>query len=278
MGTPPQQPLTGSSACDEVALMWPEIHRIGVVQFTLYDVMRGLAIAASLATCLFLNARQGISRYKTLLIAAVCVPVSIGAARLLNAIEYGATWTNLRAEVVSNSGSSIYGALIACSLLVVGLTIAMHMSTLQFLDGGGPAIALGEGISRFGCFCAGCCYGERWDGPWAVVFPDDSFAAMDERRRGMIDSTIAHSLPVHPVQIYGVILMALLTWILIRRFRRPHYNGEIFFLSLIGYGAYRLAITPFRVEVLASMKVFSLLFIAGGLLGVLWSRNRERPV
>jgi len=257
--------------------MWPEMRHIGGLQFTLYDVMRGAAIAASLALCVLLNRRQEISARKTLLIAAACVPVSIGAARLLNAIEYGATWTNLGSEFVRNTGSSIYGALFACVLLVVMLTRAMHISTLRFLDAGAPGIAVGEAISRVGCFCAGCCYGETWNGPWAVVFPGGSFAAEDQRRRSVIDSTTAHSLPVHPVQLYGVIITALLTWVLIRRFRRRHQKGEVFFLLLIGYGAYRLAITPFRVEALPSMKLFSAIFIAAGILGLVWSGHARKP-
>lgn len=210
---------------------------------------------------------------KTLLIAAVCVPISIGAARLLNATEYGATWTNVNTEFLRNPGSSIYGALVACVAAVVVMTRVMHIPTLRFLDAGAPAIAVGEGVSRIGCFSAGCCYGKPWNGPWAVVFPSNSFAAMDQRYRGILDSGSAHSLAVHPAQIYGVILMVLLTWGLIWRFQRPHSDGTVFWLLLIGYGAYRLAITPFRTEVLASMEAFSAVFIAAGFLGLLWSKR-----
>jgi len=256
--------------------MSPEVRHIWGLAFTLYDVMRVAAVAASLVICVLLNRRQGISARKTLLIAAVCVPVSIGAARLLNAIEYGATWANWHAEFLRNPGSSIYGALVACVAAVVAMTRALRIPTLRFLDAGAPAMAVGEGVSRIGCFSAGCCYGKPWHGPWAVVFPPNSFAAMDQRYRGLLDSGTAHSLAVHPVQLYGVGLMALLTWGLIWRFRRPHSNGAVFWLLLIAYGAYRLAITPFRTEVLASMEAFSVVFIAAGILGLLWS-NRTTP-
>lgn len=255
--------------------MWPEVHSIEGLEYTLYDVMRGVAIVVSLAVCVMLNRRQGVSAVKTLLIAAACAPAGVASARLLNAIEYGASWTNLGAEFARNSGSSVYGALIACVLLVVALTHVMQTSTLRFLDGGAPSIAIGEGLSRIGCFCAGCCYGERWDGAWAVVFPGESFAAMDQRRRGLLAATMTHSLPVHPVQIYSVVLMTLLACALFRRFHRPHRDGAVFFLLLIGYGGYRLAIAPFRVEALASMKLFSAMFVVAGILGLLWSARRR---
>jgi prolipoprotein diacylglyceryltransferase len=115
-----------------------------------------------------------------------------------------------------------------------------------------------------------------WSGPWAVVFPSNSFAAMDQRYRGILAGGSAHSLAVHPVQIYGMILMTLLAWALIWRFQRPHADGTIIWLLLIGYGAYRLAITPFRTEVLMSMELFSVVFIAAGFVGLLW-RTRTIP-
>jgi phosphatidylglycerol:prolipoprotein diacylglycerol transferase len=256
--------------------VWPEIHRIWGVSFTLYDVTRATAIAGSLALCAFLNRRQGLSVRMTLLIAAVCAPVSILAARLLNAIEYGATWANLDAELLRNPGSSVYGALFACVLTVAGLTRLLQIPTLRFLDAGAPAIAVGEAISRIGCFAAGCCYGRPWHGPWAVVFPGNSFAATDERYRGLLGSGSSHSLPVHPVQLYAVVVMGFLTWMLIRKFQKPHSDGSVFFLLLIAYGVYRLFIAAFRVEVLLSMELFSLIFILAGTMGLLWSK-RTRP-
>jgi prolipoprotein diacylglyceryltransferase len=54
------------------------------------------------------------------------------------------------------------------------------------------------------------------------------------------------------------------------RCTHPH-DGVVFFILLIGYGAYRLAITPFRIEALASMKLFSAIFVAVGILGLVWS-------
>jgi phosphatidylglycerol:prolipoprotein diacylglycerol transferase len=251
--------------------VWPEAHSLWSLQFTLYDVMRGIAIVCSLVLCTLLNRRQGIPVRGTLLIALIIAPLSVCAARLLNAFEAGATLGNAASEFLRNSGSSIYGALFACFVSLAALTRMMHLSMLRFLDAGAPAIAVGEALSRVGCFCAGCCYGETWNGPWAVTFPIGSFAMLDQSRRGLLNGAVTHSLPVHPVQLYGVVLMSLLGWGLIWRFLKPHPPGQVFFLLLIGYGAYRLAIIPFRVEALPTMKVFSMVFIAAGVVGLLWN-------
>ena len=56
-----------------------------------------------------------------------------------------------------------------------------------------PAIALGHGIGRLGCFSAGCCWGVECHLPWAVTFRNP----------------VAHDLvgvplgvPLHPTQLY----------------------------------------------------------------------------
>src|ERR1051325_1298126 len=112
------------------------MHHLGPLAFTAYDLMRGAAVAGSILLCLFLNHRQNISVQKTLLIAAICVPVAIAAARLLNALESSSFSLAWGAEFMRNSGSSIYGALIACIFSVLALTRAMHLSALAFLDAG----------------------------------------------------------------------------------------------------------------------------------------------
>jgi phosphatidylglycerol:prolipoprotein diacylglycerol transferase len=254
--------------------VWPESYRVGDAIFTLYDVMRFAAATAAIAVAVTLNRRQHIPARWTIGIALCCVPLSILASWLLDALEYAPSVGRVGVELARN-GSSIYGGLVASLAAVWLLTTLLGIPVLRFLDAGGPAIAVGEAITRIGCFCAGCCYGVAWNGPWAVVFPGGSFALGDQQRRGLLEQSASHSLAVHPVQLYGTAIMLLVAIALWRRFRQPHAEGEIFFLTLTAYGAYRLAIAPLRVEALASMKVFSLLFVAAGAAGLLWCRSRR---
>jgi phosphatidylglycerol---prolipoprotein diacylglyceryl transferase len=63
-----------------------------------------------------------------------------------------------------------------------------------------PAIALGEGIGRIGCFIAGCCYGKAANVPWAVY---------------------DHGALRHPAQLYlsasAFLTFAVLMWLERRR-------------------------------------------------------------
>ena len=68
--------------------------------------------------------------------------------------------------------------------------------------------------------------------------------------------------------------LALLAFVgLLRMFLRPHRDGTVFYAFLIFYGALRLGMAPLRQEALASMRVFSLGFVAVGTLGLMLSRR-----
>jgi phosphatidylglycerol:prolipoprotein diacylglycerol transferase len=251
--------------------VWPEVYELGGRAVTLYDVMRVVAIVAAVSVATILNRRQGISARVTLGIALCCAPLAILGAWLFDAVE-SAPSVGAIGDELGRRGSSAYGALFTTVIVVLVAAKAFHVAPLRLFDVAGPGLAIGEAVSRLGCFSAGCCYGRPWNGPWAVEFPPGSFAINDQWQRGIIDVLATHALPVHPVQLYGTLFMTGVAVLLTRRFLRPHVQGEIFFTYLVVYGAYRLALAQFRMEVLASTLGFSAVFIAAGLTGLYWSR------
>jgi len=97
-----------------------------------------------------------------------------------------------------------------------------------------PALALGQGIGRWGCFFAGCCYGKPTTLPWGVTFKDAA-------------SLAPLGVSLHPVQIYeslGDILIAGLLWSLL--LHRKESRGEIFWLYVLLYGILRFAMETLR--------------------------------
>jgi phosphatidylglycerol---prolipoprotein diacylglyceryl transferase len=71
-------------------------------------------------------------------------------------------------------GLTQYGGLIG-ALLVGGLFIrSRRWSFREVADLLAPALALGEAITRIGCFLSGCCFGKPCGEPWCVVYPPDS--------------------------------------------------------------------------------------------------------
>jgi phosphatidylglycerol:prolipoprotein diacylglycerol transferase len=105
---------------------------------------------------------------------------------------------------------------------------------------GAPAIALGEGIGRWGCFAAGCCYGRESHGPFAVTFTDPLAAEQV--------GTPLH-LPIHPTQIYlsvnAFAIFLFLHWL----YKRKSFDGEIFCTYLLLYAITRGIIEIWRGDI-----------------------------
>ncbi len=232
-----------------------------------YAVVRTAYLLMALVLVTVLNERQGISGSVTLRAFAVGGPAGIFGAHLLDMAEYPLHYSGV-GDVFAASGSSIYGALLAAFVVAWGIARWQRVPALQLLDAGAPAFALGEAMTRIGCFVNGCCYGTPYDGTLSVVFPKSSFAFRDQVARHLLEPTAAHSLPVHPVQLYSAVVALAATIGLTWMFLRPHRTGMPFFAFVVFYGALRLAIAPIRMEALGSMKAFSILFIALGVGGM----------
>lgn len=232
-----------------------------------YGIVLTVYVYIALLLTIRLNAHYGIDSRTTVTTFAVGIVAGIVGARLLDMLEYPSRYSTL-ASVLGRNGSSIYGALIAAFLVASAYSAARGIPPLTLLDAGAPAMALGEAMSRLGCFLNGCCYGIPWRGKLAVTFPPESFAFRDQVARGLLPSNAAYSLPVHPVQLYSACLALIGFLYLVSRHRQPHRTGQIFFAFLIFYGVLRLLMAPLRVEALPTMTVFSLVFILVGTLGI----------
>jgi len=241
-----------------------------------YAIIRTLYVFVALWLTVRLAERQGIRASTMLGAFALGVPAGILGAHILDMLEYLGEHGGLR-DVLSPTGSSIYGAFLVVVPVVWLYARSQGVSALRLLDAGAPAMALGEAMTRLGCFLDGCCYGIPWNSPIAVVFPRGSFAYHDQIARGLLSPGALHSLPVVPVQLVSAGL-ALIAFVgLLRVFLRPHRDGAVFYAFLAFYGALRLGMAPLRQEHLSSMVAFSVAFIAVGTLGLLLGRQAPAP-
>src|SRR5205085_8462066 len=101
---------------------------------------------------------------------------------------------------------------------------------------------------RIGCFLNGCCYGETCDAPWAVSFPYESIPYKDQLAQGLIDTSAAHALPVHPTQLYSTFTAFLIAALCLAYFTLPHARGRVFALMLMVEGPTRYLLELLRVE------------------------------
>ncbi|MCH8924436.1 MAG: prolipoprotein diacylglyceryl transferase, partial [Planctomycetes bacterium] len=74
-------------------------------------------------------------------------------------------------------------------LAIFGLVLFCRIKKrpiFKFLDILTPSLMLGLGIGRLGCFLNGCCYGAICTLPWAVQFPQETPAYVDQMEHGAL--------------------------------------------------------------------------------------------
>ena len=207
----------------------------------------GVLVAVAFLTALWLAGR--LAREAALNVDAVtnlgiyCALSAIGGAKVMMFLVDFSYYREHPGEVFSLStlraGGVFYGGLIAALVVAVWYMRKTRLPGWKTADVFAPAIALGHGIGRLGCFSAGCCWGVECHRPWAVTFT----------------SPVAHelvgvplNLPVHPTQLYEAFaefaIFAFLYW----RIRQAHGDGAIIGAYLMLYSTARFTVEFFRVH------------------------------
>ncbi len=144
--------------------------------------------------------------------------------------EFIAAW---RADGLRSlrEGFVFYGGFILASLAAVIYARVKHLPLAKLADVLAPSIALGHAFGRLGCFFNGCCYGKACSLPWAVTFPPPH---------------VMHGVPVHPTQLYEALGNLAIFTGLTAFYRQKRFDGQIWWLYVLGYGALRFLVEFFR--------------------------------
>jgi phosphatidylglycerol---prolipoprotein diacylglyceryl transferase len=212
--------------------MYPEVLHFSFLHT--YGLLVAIAFLVALWVVGRLSPKAGLNADALTNLGVYCALAAIvGAKLMLLIIEPGDffSWATLQA------GGVFYGGLIAALAVAWWYIRKTKLPPLRTADVFAPAIALGHGIGRLGCFSAGCCWGVKCNLPWAVTFRNP----------------VAHDLtgvpldvPLHPTQLYESAAEFLIFGILMWRFRRPHQTGAIISLYLLLYSTARFIVEFFR--------------------------------
>lgn len=172
--------------------------------------------------------------------------------------------------VTFQSGGTFYGGVLGGIVWVVLYCHFKKMPLLGVLDLLAPAIALGHGIGRLGCFAAGCCYGKPTSLPWGVIFTSPVAAQI---------AGTPLQVSLHPTQLYEAGAEFLNFLLLLWLGTRPRLRGQLIGAYFVLYGIERGIIEfvrgdPGRTlmfhDTVSLMQVASAGLILGG--GLLWWR------
>ena len=221
--------------------MHPILFTVGSLRFTTYGALMVLGVSGAVCVILRLGRREGLDSGQLLDFSTWLLLVSLLGAKVLMVLSDWHYYRQYPGEIFSWStflaGGVFYGGLIAGVLFAVWYIRLQHLPFWKVVDIYSPAIALGLGVGRIGCFAAGCCYGKPTTSAWGVVFTNPFSHEI---------SGVPLGVPLYPTQpimsLTSLSIFAILMW----RYSRKSRDGEIFVLYLALYAVARFFIEFLR--------------------------------
>ena len=170
-------------------------------------------------------------------------------------------------------GMSFHGGLLGVIVAMIWTSIRQKRSFWQTSDLIAPLVPVGLGLGRLGNFINNELWGrpvENLDAvPWAM-FPYGYHG----------------SIPLHPSQLYEMLLEGALLFVILNVFiRKPRPLGAVSGLFLIGYGVFRFLVEYVREidhgvntaeDLITRGQMLSLPMIIGGIVIMLWAYSRAK--
>ncbi|MBN2379838.1 prolipoprotein diacylglyceryl transferase [candidate division WOR-3 bacterium] len=253
--------------------MYPILFKIGNFPIRTYSLFLLLAFVVGMLVLRYLLKRRTLVDYQLVTDLAfwVIIGVVIGS-RLLFVLLHWSDFASqpLRALNIMEGGAVYYGGFLLGFVFGAVFVWLKKLPAFPMLDAIAPAIALGEGIGRIGCFFNGCCFGKPTDF-CGITFPPGSYAAQ----------TYGDVHSIWPTQLFqsggGILLFVIL--ILVLRFVTLR-KGQLFSLFLVGFGALRFGVNFLRwydpvSDLWVNQIIASVLFLAGAVLFFVTQKTQE---
>jgi phosphatidylglycerol:prolipoprotein diacylglycerol transferase len=216
---------------------------IGGLSIYAYGVMLGTAFISGWYLAFYFSNREGISYKSAATAFGLAIVFALIGARVAHLISNPHTWRMqgfINALLASKcEGLVAYGGYIGGVLAVYFYTRYKKIDFWSFVDCATPSMIMGLGLTRIGCFLAGCCHGQPTDVPWAMIFPPGSQAS------SVFPGEAGHSLAVHPTQIYESLVGWALLPLALYVVKRRKFTGQAFLTLMICY-----AVARFMLEII----------------------------
>jgi phosphatidylglycerol---prolipoprotein diacylglyceryl transferase len=219
--------------------MHPILLKLGPLTIHTYGFMMALGVALGLWFIYVQAKKAGLDAPRIMDAAFYTIIVSlIGAKLILLAGNLSFYLSNPR-ELFSlaRSGGVFQGGLTFGVIFALWYFRRKKIPTWATADIIGPALALGHGFGRIGCFSAGCCYGSECSLPWSAVFRNEYASGL---------TGVPLNTAVHPVQLYEAALNFLNFLVLFLILKRKKFDGQVFSLYIVNYSVIRFLTEYFR--------------------------------
>jgi phosphatidylglycerol:prolipoprotein diacylglycerol transferase len=215
--------------------MYPTLIKIGSFHIYSYGLFLFLSFLIGTKLVEVRAKKFGVKSDSITNLALLTLIMVVIGARLLYVIFHWSEFSNDLVGIIAFwrgglGGLMFFGGFILA--LVVGILYVRHekMPVYKILDSIAPALVLGEGLTRIGCFLNGCCFGKPTGSFLGMVFPHHSAAGY------------TFSEAIHPTQLYSSLAGFVLFAIALILERKRLKDGVLFGIILVLYSLFRFGI------------------------------------
>ncbi len=230
--------------------MYPIILKLGPLTIHTYGLMMAVGVACALWFIFVQSKKHGLPGSKIIDMAFYTIIISLIGAKLIllvgNFSYYVRYWRELLS--LARSGGVFQGGLTFGIIFALWYVRKHRIPTWKAADIFGPALALGHGFGRIGCFSAGCCYGTESSLPWGVIFESKYASDLTGVRLG---------IPLHPTQLYEAALNFLSFFVLFFILKKKKFDGQVFSFYIINYSIIRYFVEFYRGDHPEKAYIFS---------------------
>ena len=222
-------------------------------ELAFYGITIGIGVIAGILMAEYEAKRTGQNPDTYYELASIAVVLSVIGARIYYVIF---AWDQYKDDIwsvfnIREGGLAIYGGVLAAIATVFVFSKVKKLSYGQLMDTAGLGLILGQIIGRWGNFFNREAFGEYTNNLLAMRLPLDAVRKSDvtELMREHLEVIEGiEYIQVHPTFLYESlwnlgVLMFLLFW---RKHKK--FQGEIFFMYLLGYGIGRFWIEGLRTD------------------------------
>jgi len=199
--------------------------------YDFYTLFYVLAFGLNLALLVWEGHRRAYPM-RTWLVLLACTTLTFILGTKLVAFS-GPEWQQLltTGQWPASGARSVLGGALAGTLTLLALRRPLGFSRHVF-DAFALPMCAALVIQCVGCVLTGCCFGEPTAGGWGLTYPPGTLPYFAQLYQGLIPAGAAHSLPVHPTQLYSLLLCALVGAVLLLTRHRAWPGGSRHFLQL----------------------------------------------